>query len=219
MWHNTLVKQNTWRKHKIKITSIIVFVVFVGISALWLNARSSNPGKADLSSVKQQVGRLMLLPTDEEPTLATVIDKSQISDPFLKSKAKNGDDVLVYSKNQLVIIFRPSIKKIAAIGTLAVDPALSEAKASTLTVLDGGNNPGKEQKIIADIKTTYPEIKITDGGIANRHDFPYTIVIDNTNQKDNLVDALDKVTGGRRGVIPISEQKAATDLMVIVGLQ
>jgi hypothetical protein len=58
---------------------------------------------------------------------------------------------------------------------------------------------------------------VTDGGMSNRHDFPTTIVIDNTDQKDNLVDALAKITSGKRGVVPLSEGKASTELEIIVG--
>jgi hypothetical protein len=204
------------RNHKF-LAGLLV-ILGVGILIAWQIA--GNHGTLDqkeLGRVKAKVGALMILPTDEEPTLATVEDNTKLADSFLKSKAENGDKVLIYIKNHMVIIYRPKVNKIAAVGSVSSDPALPEANGATLTVMDGAEDPAKTQTIIANIRAAYPDLKVTDGGMSNRHDFPTTIVIDNTDQKDNLVDALAKITSGKRGVVPLSEGKASTELEIIVG--
>ena len=94
---------------------------------------------------------------------------------------------------------------------------MAESQGATLTVLNGANDAAKTKKVIDQLKATYPDMTVTDGGSATRHDFPTTIVIDTSNSKDFLVDALTKITNGARGVVPLSEAKAETDLMIIVG--
>ncbi|HZL08242.1 MAG TPA: hypothetical protein VFC50_03550 [Candidatus Dormibacteraeota bacterium] len=197
---------------------LTVLVIAAVLCAAWLiSTQHTNSKQKSLNHVVGRVGQLMLLPTNEQPTLATVTDKTKLTDKFLASKAANGDEVLIYTKNQMVIIYRPGINKIVAVGTVSVDPALSEAKDATLTVEDGSNNPQKTQAIIQKIRVAYPEIKLTDGGKASRQDLPETIVIDNSGNKDNLMFALIKVVSGKQGVLPLGVTNTSTDLLVIVG--
>jgi hypothetical protein len=197
---------------------LTVLVIAAVLCAAWLiSTMHTNSKHKNLNHVVSRVGQLMLLPTNEQPTLATVTDKTKLADKFLASKAANGDDILIYTKNQMVIIYRPSINKIVAVGAVSVDPALSEAKDATLTVEDGSNNPQKTQAIIQKIRAAYPQIKVTNGGKASRQDLPETIVIDNSGNKDNLMFALMKVVSGKQGVLPLGVTNAPTDLLVIVG--
>ncbi|HSX35791.1 MAG TPA: hypothetical protein VLH84_02545 [Patescibacteria group bacterium] len=214
--HPKLGKKFLKKNLKLAAATVALITVIVVITLI-LAIKHVSSDKKELTRVKAQVGALMILPTDEEPTLASVTDKAKLTNLFLKSKAENGDKVLIYVKNHTVIIYRPGVNKIAAVGTVTSDPALPEAKGATITVMDGADDPAKTQAVIANIQAAYPDLKVTDGGMSNRHDFPTTIVIDNTNQKDNLVDALAKITSGKRGVVPLSEGTASTDLEIIVG--
>ncbi len=193
---------------------LTVGAIILGQSVLPEKTKS----QVDIANVKAAVSKLMILPSNEEPTLASVQDKSKLADEFLRSKTENGDKVLVYTDNHLVIVYRPSIQKIAAVGVANVDPAYPESKGATIVVLDGSNNPVKTRQIIDSIKKAYPESKVTDGGKTNKQDFQTTIIIDNTNQKDYLVEALVVKLPGKRGVVPLSEAKTESDIEVIVGI-
>lgn len=53
-----------------------------------------------------KVGKLIILPTDEEPTIATVTDLKPLQDqPFFKN-AKLGDKVLIYSVSKKAVLYR-----------------------------------------------------------------------------------------------------------------
>lgn len=210
------IKRIIKQKPTIIVTALVI-IILAGTVAWLLAGRHTNPGNQQVNIVKTEVGKLMILPKDEQPTLATVEDKTKLTDKFLVANAENGDRVLIYTKKQLVIIYRPSVNKIVAVGSVTVDPALAEAKGATLTVLDSTNNPAKEQKIINEVRAAYPDIKVTDGGKSNKQNFTYTIVIDNTDQKDNLLLSLVDLVSGKRGIQPPSENKASTDFLIIVG--
>lgn len=197
------------------IATTVAAAALILIAVLLL--RHANQDSGSSQSIVGTVGQLMLLPTNEKPTIATVEDKAEIKDKFLAAHAQDGDRVLIYAKNRLVIVYRPGIHKIAAVGAVTADQAAVEAQNATLTVLDGDSNPTKTQTVIATIKAAYPNLKVTNGGEANRKDFPYTIVIDYTNQKDNLQAALVTALSGKRGIQPPSEDKASTNLLLIVG--
>ncbi|MBI2592088.1 hypothetical protein HYW36_01285 [Candidatus Saccharibacteria bacterium] len=80
----------------------------------------------NVSVVVEQVGRLVLLPTDEQPTLATVSDLSKLQgQPFFASAAK-GDKVLVYNKAKKAILYRPSLNKIVEMAPLNLSEQSSQ---------------------------------------------------------------------------------------------
>lgn len=201
------------------MTLVIVAVLVIAVLFVRgkVHHRPELTKQQELSVLEKKIGKLMILPSNEQPTLATVTDKSKLSDKFLAAKSENGDKILIFAKNHTLIIYRPSINKIAAVGAVSVDPSLAQAQGSSITVLDSTNNPAKTQTVIKEVKKAFPDIKVTNGGKSNRQNFPYTIVIDNTNQKDSLRDSLMKDISGKRGFLPSSENAPSTEFLIIVG--
>ncbi|HUD05370.1 MAG TPA: hypothetical protein VMR18_00400 [Candidatus Saccharimonadales bacterium] len=112
--------------------AIILVVIVAGISIGSIlifknNNNDSLSGAAELRVVEAEVSKHYLLPTNEVPALATVTDESKLTSPFFKD-AKDGDKVLIYEKNQLAIIYRPSIDRIVMVG-----PVDLESTGSTST--------------------------------------------------------------------------------------
>jgi len=81
-----------------------------------LNDLQSN--SASIDAVVKQVGKLVILPSGEQPTLATISDAAKLqSQPFF-TQAVNGDKLLVYNKAKIAILYRPSINKIVEMAPL-----------------------------------------------------------------------------------------------------
>lgn len=59
-----------------------------------------------------QVGKLIELPQNEQPTVATVSDITKLSNQPFFVNAKNGDKVLIYAQEKEAILYRPSLNKI-----------------------------------------------------------------------------------------------------------
>ena len=72
----------------------------------------------ELKEVVTKVGRLVVLPADEEPTLATVADPEQLKNQPFFANAKKGDKVLVYNKAQKAILYNPVQNKIIEIAPI-----------------------------------------------------------------------------------------------------
>ena len=82
-----------------------------------------NPQQVSLEqtkSVVEKVGKLIALPTDETPSLATVQDKSKLKDqPFFKN-ALNGDKLLLFIKAKKAILYRESTNKIIEVAPINI---------------------------------------------------------------------------------------------------
>ena len=85
------------------------------------NKRLSDPqasAAAETERIKNEVSKLIDVPTDEQPTIASVVDASKLNNQPFFAKAQNGDRVLMYAKAKKAILYRPSTKKIVEVAPI-----------------------------------------------------------------------------------------------------
>ncbi len=73
--------------------------------------RLNDPNTANqevINEVVKKVKRHILLPSDEQPTLASVSDINKVKDQPFFQNAQNDDKVLVYTNARKAILYRPS---------------------------------------------------------------------------------------------------------------
>lgn len=104
----------------IAITVVLVSVAVLTITIIIRNQDRNTAVSSELSEVTNAVGRHFQLPANEEPAVATIVDSTKVSSAF-KSAAQNGDKVLVYQKNAMAILYRPSIDRIVAVVPVSID--------------------------------------------------------------------------------------------------
>ena len=88
--------------------------------AQW-NSLRDNPQAAfqdETATLVAAVGKLMLLPEGETPTIATVSDLERLKGQPFFANAKNGDKVLIYSNSKKAILYDPVNKKIIEVAPL-----------------------------------------------------------------------------------------------------
>ncbi len=199
------------------------FILVILIAGVWWFGRPSGTGssKQEMIKVRSQVAKLAILPTGEDPTLATVTDKNSLKDSFLKANAQNGDKVLVYVKAQKVYIYRPSINKIVNIGPLTIGASASGVQNTRVLGKTGNNNPNTSQNIVSELTQNYKTATIIQKiETATRQTYPSTIVIDLTDgNKYDLVTNVMQLLNAKRGILPQGEAKPDnTDILIITGL-
>lgn len=75
--------------------------------------------KAQVQDIIAKVGKLIILPTGEEPVVATINDAAAlIKDQVFYKGAKNGDVVLVYQKASKAIVYSPERNMIVNVGPI-----------------------------------------------------------------------------------------------------
>jgi hypothetical protein len=85
----------------------------------------------EVKSLVGKVSQLYLIPSDEDPTIATVSDPSILKDQSFFNLAEKGDKVLIFNKTGKAVLYRPSINKIIEIAPIKNNSLNSNSTAST----------------------------------------------------------------------------------------
>lgn len=87
-----------------------------------LQNRVNNPN-LEVEEILAKAGKLIDLPVDEQPTVATVNNPEAIRDQPFFAKAKKGDRVILYSNAGIAVLFDDKDNKILNFGTINVGDA------------------------------------------------------------------------------------------------
>jgi len=79
--------------------------------------------QAEVDVLVAEVDRLIALPTDEKPTVATITDVDKLKDQNFFKNAVNGDKVLIYTNARKAILYRPSENRIIEVGAVNISQA------------------------------------------------------------------------------------------------
>ena len=108
---------------------VLLFVSSTVYLFMQNQALTSDPQQTtqdEVTRIVEEVSKLIVLPTDEIPTLATVSDPLALKDqPFFKD-AKKGDKVLIYQTAQKAILYDPVAKKVLNVAPLNISGEATE---------------------------------------------------------------------------------------------
>jgi hypothetical protein len=115
-----------------KVKNILLVVLFAGTigssaGAYYfhdqLTELKENPAAAaqnETTELINKIGRLIDLPTDEQPTIATVSEPEKLKEQAFFAKAKEGYKVIVYTKAKKAILYDPVADKIIEVAPVNV---------------------------------------------------------------------------------------------------
>jgi hypothetical protein len=95
--------------------------------------------KATLEETKRlisEISKLIDLPSDEEPTVATITDVAKLKDQPFFAKAKNGDKVLIYPNAKKAILYDPTTHKILDVAPVNIGTPSAQLATPTPSVND-----------------------------------------------------------------------------------
>lgn len=76
--------------------------------------------QAEVQTVLEAVGKLIVLPEGEQPTLATVTDPEKLKDQPFFASAKTGYKVLIYTNAKKAILYNPEENKIVEVAPINI---------------------------------------------------------------------------------------------------
>jgi hypothetical protein len=184
------------------------------------SVKGDQASSAEVKKVVAEVGKLMDLPQGEEPTLATVTDKSKLEGQAFFTKAQNGDQVLIYSQAKKAILYSPTLKKIIEVGPINIGSQSAQENTQARIVLRNGTaTTGLANKIETEIKKSFADANITAKDNSSKTTYEKTVVVYlNENAKgaaDNLAKTL-SVTS--TATLPEGEKMPEnSDILIIIG--
>lgn len=221
----------------IVVLSTLLFVALAVAGYFYYQYRQSPKVQSaeEIKNLKEEISAIFELPTDEEPTLATVADREKLAEQPFFQKAENGDKVLIYSNSGRAILYRPSVKKIIDVTMVnvaqPVDAPISEAAPTApetapgaapaivrVTLYNGSKTIGITNSTEAALRSAMPNATVSGKAAAAKDDYLKTLVIDLAGTNGTAALSVATAVGGEVGSLPEGE-KAPTDadILVIVG--
>jgi len=204
------------------------------------NALRNDPSivsQKDVDTTVAAVYKLMVLPSDEMPTLATILDKTKLAGQSFFDNAENGDKLLAFTKSMQAILYRPSTNKIIKVAPIYISDGTTDQLTSTTTQeelqpIPEEQNMSEDLKVAyyngttianlssqteANVKTNYPNYQTTDLTNATNHNYTENIVVDISGQHTQEATDLADLLGAKVMSLPNGEVKPNADILIISG--
>lgn len=95
----------------------------------WLLENPEAAAQTEIGALVAKISKLMVLPEDEQPTVASVLDAEKLKDQAFFAKAVNGDKVIIYTKAMKAILYRQSENKIIEVAPINISQPEAQSQA------------------------------------------------------------------------------------------
>ena len=125
-----------WVSTKLFFAVAALFILSAGLAIYFffevrsLRANPQQVAEKEVQAIVARVGKLMVLPQDEIPTMATILDPAELVDQPFFASAQKGDKVLLYTNAKKAILYSPSQNKIVDVAPVNLGSA-PQAKDSS----------------------------------------------------------------------------------------
>ncbi|HWY80015.1 MAG TPA: LytR C-terminal domain-containing protein [Candidatus Sulfotelmatobacter sp.] len=166
-----------------------------------------------------EISQFMELPKNEMPTLATVTDISRLKEQLFFQKAKNGDELLIFTKEKLAILYDPNVHKIVTVGPVTIGNQPSQSSQAKIVLRNGTDVSGLTSKAEAQLKKTFPGIDVAKKEQAAKSTYSKTIVVTLNAKAKNAAVSLAKLYNAPLSDLPAHEKKPeGMDILIILGV-
>jgi hypothetical protein len=190
--------------------------------------------KAQVQEFLDKLQSIALVPLDEAPTLATIVDISKLREEAFFKNAEIDDKLFVYQQAQLAILYRPSVEKIVNMATLfdqsggkAKSPASPQVQGSSTQATSGAQLQYKLAVYFATDSSllrakvgkalnTMPSIEVVKEALTRETTYTGVTIVDLKGGQSTIVTELVKKLGGEKGSLPEGEDKPDADILAIV---
>lgn len=179
--------------------------------------------KEEIKELVAKLSKLVVLPADEEPVVATVTDKEKLKDQPVFAKAENGDKILIYSKAQKAYIYRPATNLLVDVVPVNIGnqqitiTGVDEKNPLKIALVNGSKNLGITSELEKRINDkNIPGVSVVSKATAKSDTYEKTLVIDISGKMGKQAAEMAMLVGGEVAT-QSSETYPKADLMIIIG--
>lgn len=96
-----------------------------------LKANPQASTQRETEELVARVGKIILLPQGETPTVATVFEPEKLKDQIFFTNAQKGDKVLIYNNAKKAILYNPQTNKIVEVAPVNIGDENQQAVQNT----------------------------------------------------------------------------------------
>lgn len=200
--------------------ALLVFLVLAGAGTYLLLSVSKPTDSKNPKDIVERVGRLVILPTNETPTVAVVSDTRKLPKVPLFADAENGDRVLIYPTAKRAFLYRPSLDRLVAMSDVSIQTQSgtdTQAKGQLLptpsptpaqinvSIYNGTNTAGLAKTSSKDLESKNKTIIVVSTSDAKKKPYTKTLVIDLTEKDAAGAKMLAGLVGGTVSALPAGE--------------
>lgn len=151
------------KKIVLSLILILVGISITGVGTYFYyqyNQLKNNPNlknEKDTLSLIENIGKMIYLPTDDEPSIATVTNTEELKDQSFFKNAKNEDVLIIYPKSRKTILYRPSENKIIDFTFIATNQKTEDEPLPTAIPSPVALESTESSSIIG-VETTIPNL-------------------------------------------------------------
>ena len=210
------------------ILSVITIASLAGAAYFYLQYQQTqialkNPTLAaqqEAANLVSRVSKLIDLPSDENPQIATVSDISQLKGQPFFGNAKNGDKVLIYTKAKKAILYDPLADKIIEVGPVNIGTSSASPAAPVKVALyNGTTTTGLTTTAENFLTSKFTNVTIVTKTNAAKADYTKTLVVDLSGTHSDAAKQIATAENGQVvSQVPNGEEKPSdVDILVILG--
>lgn len=217
------------------IVIIVIFIVIIlGLAgtvtfyfynkfqqAQYLLQNPSEATKQETRLLTGAISKLMRLPEDEDPSIATVLDRDKLKDQEFFAHAENGDKILLYTKTRKAILYRPSKNIIIDVADMSISSPSANLQTYSVALYNGTDDDTLLETAKKNIVSTITNISVVAKGDTQKKNYENTLVIDLTGQNKDLAREMAGLIKGTVTALPEGEIKPSAndpvDLLIILG--
>ena len=106
-----------------------------------MQTTSTSTTQNEITNLVEVIGKLIVLPVGEVPTIATVSDPEKLKDQTFFANAKVGDKVLIYVQAKKAFLYSVSLGKLIEVAPIDV----GQSTSSTTRALTATTTPVKKR--------------------------------------------------------------------------
>ena len=185
---------------------------------------ASQLNQQQTEALLEKVGKLMVLPSEKNPVVATINDVETLaSTQDFYAPANNGDKLIIFQTSRKAVIYDEDDNKIVNVGPIffsddAAAVPTTQADRLTIELRNGSANSGAATSIRDRLMANYSFNVTKLGKAANTNYTGYTLVDTTNGAKPDLIQALQKELGAQvTTTAPEGEAAPRAEILVIIG--
>ncbi len=192
--------------------------------------------KAEVTALLEKLQSLAVVPLDEAPTLATVVELEKLKNEVFFTHAELGDKLFVYQQARLAVLYRPDVAKIVNMANLfdqsggktdkkasgpqvkgVAKQASAGAQMQYKLAIYYATDSAQLREKVGKALSAIPNVEVATEALTREVTYKGTTIVDLKGGQDAIVAELVKKFGGKKGNLPPEEDLPDTDILAIVG--